>query len=73
MLITGPEGPGFKTQLDHETLCLHPAVNGYLTLSRAGEGEGGEEATPAYWPMDNLLLYLHMTMRKRANCTEPRR
>jgi len=24
-------------------LSLHPAVNGYLALFRAGEGEGGEE------------------------------
>jgi len=28
---------GFKTQL------VHSAVNGYLTLFRAGEGEGGDE------------------------------
>jgi len=29
--------------LDSKTLSDHPTVNGYLTLSIAGEGEGGEE------------------------------
>ena len=45
VLITGAEGPGFKTQLVHwmfQKLSAHPAINGYLTLFRAGEGEGGD-------------------------------
>jgi len=39
-LFTGAEG----TQRDSSiALSVHPAVNGYLTLFRAGEGEKGRE------------------------------
>jgi len=40
------EGARFKTHCAREfsiTLSVHPAVSGYLTLFRAGEGEGSEE------------------------------
>jgi len=46
VLTAGAEGPGFKTSLSarfFETLSLHPAVNGWLTLFRAEEGEGDEK------------------------------
>jgi len=42
LFVTGVGGPGFKTQLVlgiFQKLPVHPAVNGYLALFRAGEGE----------------------------------
>ena len=55
-LTTGAQHPGFKLNTGffnnsllsltvnwYLTLSVHPAVNGYLTLFGAGEGEGGEE------------------------------
>ena len=46
-LTVGAEGLGFKMQLEcwvfHEPLSVRTAVNGYLTVFRAGASEGGEE------------------------------
>ena len=45
-LITGVEGPGFRTQLKvrvFQNLFVLPAVIRYQNFFRAGEGKGGEE------------------------------
>ena len=42
-LITGAGRPAFKTRLVRSFKNLNTSINGYPTLFRAGEGEGGEE------------------------------
>ena len=57
-LGNGAEGPWFSTQLVCGTflprvLSVHPALNGYLTLVRAGEHESGEEEV---WYLTSVTL-----------------
>jgi len=75
-LTTGAEGPKFKTQLEHWiTLSVHPPVNGYPTIFRAGKRKRSDtphSSSKVTSPMtinghgwDNLYLSAYTAIKKR--------